>query len=288
MASSLTITGSCRVCGSFRVATKHTFPATELHRCRDCGFWFCHPVVSTESASSGPSSIMTDEEYSHRLLRPTAAQAARYRVLAQRRYQSYRELLGRSAFSMLEIGCGPGDLGAEFLRLGADYHGVNIDHRIVQAGQRRLGDRIQQRDFLSMETDRQYDMVCFHQVLEHITKPRLFAERVGECTDRGGGIHGDVPNVTGLSASVHRLVPLDRLRFGAIILPHHQLAYEPKTIHDLFGGAFRLKTFDVRINDPTWGQVNELGCAMRAYAAVSGILSAGGNMAFLGKRLELQ
>ena len=231
---------------------------------------------------------MTDEDYSGGLLRPTAAQAARYGVLARWRYQAYRRLLGHAAFSMLEIGCGSGDLGAEFIRLGVDYHGVNIDIRVVHAGQRRLGDRIQQRDFLSMETERKYDMVCFHQVLEHITEPRLFAKRVRECTNCGGGIHGDVPNVTGLSASVHRFVRWDRRRYGAIILPHHQLAYEPKTIHDLFGETFRLKTFDVRINDPTWGQVNELGYAMRVYSAVSGILNAGGNMAFLGSRLEVQ
>jgi SAM-dependent methyltransferase len=288
LSSSLAITGSCRVCGSDRIAPKHAFAATKLHRCRECGFWFCHPVVNTEAASSGPSSIITDEGYSDRLLRPTAAQEARYGVLARRRCESYRKLLGRSAFSMLEVGCGSGDLGAEFIRLGVDYHGVNIDVRVVQAGQRRLGDRIQQRDFLSMEADRQYDLVCFHQVLEHITEPRLFARRVRECTNPRGGIHGDVPNVTGLSASVHRLVRLDQRRFGAIILPHHQFAYEPKTIQSLLGGAFRLRTFDVKGSDPTWGQASELGCAEWAYSAVSGFLHAGGLMAFFGTRLTVQ
>ena len=189
---------------------------------------------------------------------------------------------------MLEIGCGPGDLGAEFTKLGVDWHGVNIDIRVVEAGQQKIGNRITQKDFLQMELDQRYDMICFHQVLEHITDPRLFAERVCECSYPGGGIHGDVPNVTGLSALLHRIISLDRRRFGAIILPHHQFAYERKTIQALFGQRFRLKTFDVKINDPIWGQVNELGCAMRAYSAVSGILNAGTNMAFIGKRIELQ
>jgi 2-polyprenyl-3-methyl-5-hydroxy-6-metoxy-1,4-benzoquinol methylase len=222
------------------------------------------------------------------LLQATPAQAIRYATLAQRRYQSYCQMLGLSAFSMLEIGCGPGELGAEFTKLGVDYHGVNIDIRIVEAGQRRMGDRIKQRDFLKMEMDRGYDMVCFHQVLEHITEPRLFAKRVRECSWPGGGLHGDVPNMTGLSALLHQIIPMDSSRFGAIILPHHQLAYAPKTIHNLFGQTFRLKTFDVKINDPTWGQVNELGCAMRAYSAVSGVLNAGTNLAFIGKRIEFQ
>ena len=139
-----------------------------------------------------------------------------------------------------------------------------------------------------MEIDRRYDMICFHEVLEHITEPRLFAKRVWECSRSAGGVHGDVPNVTGLSAFLHRIIPLDRRRFGAIFLPHHQLAYEPKTIQHLFGQAFGLKTFDVKINDATWGQVNELECAMRVYSAVSGVLNAGTNLAFIGKRTEFQ
>jgi SAM-dependent methyltransferase len=231
---------------------------------------------------------MTDEGYSDMLLQTTPAQAIRYATIARRRYQSYCQLLGRSAFSMLEIGCGPGELGAEFTKLGVNYHGMNIDARIVETGQRRLGDRIKQRDFLKMEIDRRYDMICFHQVLEHITEPRLFAKRVCECSMPGGGIHGDVPNVTGLSAWLHQIIPLDSRRSGAIILPHHQFAHEPRTIQHLFGQTFRLKTFDVQINDPTWGQVNELGIAMRAYSAVSGVLNAGTNLAFIGKRLEFQ
>jgi SAM-dependent methyltransferase len=222
------------------------------------------------------------------LLQTTPAQVKRYATLAQRRYQSYRQLLGRSAFSMLEIGCGAGELGAEFTKLGVNYHGVNIDARIVETGQRRLGERIKLSDFFKMEIDRRYDMICFHQVLEHITEPRLFTERVCEFSMPEGGIHGDVPNVAGLSALLHQIIPLDSRRFGAIILPHHQLVYEPKTIQHLFGQAFRLKTFDVKINDPTWGQVNELGCAMRAYSAVSGVLNAGTNLAFIGKRREFQ
>src|ERR1019366_1467294 len=140
-------------------------------------------------------------------------------------------------------------------------------------------------DFFQMEMDRQYDVICFHQVLEHITEPRLFAERVTEFTTAGGAMHGDVPNMRGLSALLHRIVPLNEGRFGAIILPHHQIAYEPKTIQSLFSRTFILRTFDVRIDDPTWGQVNELGCAMRLYSAVSGVLNAGTNLAFIGKRL---
>jgi len=231
---------------------------------------------------------VTDDGYSDMLLRPTFAQTKRYATLARRRYQSYCKLLGRSTFSMIEIGCGPGELGAEFTKLGVDYHGVNIDFRIVETGQQRIGDRITQEDFLLMETDQQYDMICFHQVLGHITQPGLFAKRVRECSRPLGGVHGDVPNVTGLSAFLHRIIPLDERRFGAIILPHHQLAYEPKTIQHLFSQTFRLKTFDVKINDPTWAQVNELGCAMRVYSAVSGVLNAGTNLAFIGKRIEFQ
>jgi hypothetical protein len=94
--------------------------------------------------------------------------------------------------------------------------------------------------------------------------------------------------MTGLSSILHRISFLDKNRFGSIILPHHQFAYEPRTIQTLFGRAFRLKTIDVKINDPTWGQVNQLGCAMRVYAAVSGVLNAGTNLAFIGKRLESQ
>ncbi|MCE5306272.1 MAG: class I SAM-dependent methyltransferase [Acidobacteriales bacterium] len=266
----------------------HTFDSTILYRCAACGFWFCCPlIVNLQLPSAGPSSIVTDEGYSDRILRTTARRAERYVTLARRRYRSYCELLGRSTFSMLDIGCESGELGSEFLKLGVDYHGVNIDTRIVEAGQRRVGDRINRQDFLEMEVDRKYDIVCFHQVLEHITTPFLFARKVREFTTApGGAIHGDVPNVSGLSALVHRLVPLNRHRFGAIELPHHQFAYEVRTIQRLFAQDFSLDIFDVRINDPTWGQVIELGCILQVYSAVSGALNTGTNLAFVGKRIS--
>lgn len=220
------------------------------------------------------------------LLGATAPQMARYAELARRRYRSYSALLGRSTFSMLDVGCGAGEIGSEFLDLGVDYHGLNIDARIIDLGSRRLGDRIRNQDFLRAAMDRQYDMVCFHQVLEHITDPTLFAKRVSNCCGDGGGIHGDVPNMAGLSALVHRLVPLNKHRFGAVMLPHHQFAYEAKTIHRLFGQEFKLDTFNVRIDDPTWGQINELGPVMQSYSALSGVLNAGTNLAFIGKRID--
>jgi predicted SAM-dependent methyltransferase len=138
-----------------------------------------------------------------------------------------------------------------------------------------------------MKVDRQYDLICFHQVLEHITEPASFAQRVIEFSRPNGGVHGDVPNMTGLSAILHRIVLQNQHRFGAILLPHHQLAYEPCTIQRLFGQTFRLKIFDVRIDDPTWGQVNKLGYAMQLYSAISGVLNTGTNMAFIGKQGKL-
>src|ERR1035438_5023408 len=207
------MTESCRVCKSDHAVAKHAFAATTLYRCPACGLWFCDPVVRVESPSSGPSSILTDDGYSDMLLRGTPTQAKRYATLALRRYQSYCKILGRSTFSMFDIVCGAGELGAEFMKLGVDYHGMNIDTRIVESGQRRIGNRIRQEDFFQMEIDRQYDVICFHQVLEHITEPRLCAERVTECSGQGGAVHGDVPSMTGLSALLHRIVPLNQRRF---------------------------------------------------------------------------
>ena len=130
-------------------------------------------------------------------------------------------------------------------------------------------------------------MICAHQVLEHITEPRLFARRVYEDSATGALLHGDVPNMDGLAALVHRTISITAYRFGAITLPHHQFAYEPKTIQHLFGSAFTLKTFDVTIDDLTWGTVNELGPVMKAYAVLSGAFNAGTNLAFTGSRRKL-
>src|SRR5579872_3233672 len=205
----------CRVCGGDDTNHKAVLDETNAFRCGNCGFWFCDPIVSTDTESSGEKSVTTAEDYTSYMLRPP--NPAGISRLARNRYAQYRRLLGKDRFRLLEIGCGTGELGAEFVKLGVDYTGINIDPRIVErAAANSGGGRILHADIFESRLDGEYDAVCLHQVLEHIGDPRVLAGRIAELSKADSILHGDVPNWWRLTSRIESVVRLNRKRYRAL------------------------------------------------------------------------
>lgn len=81
--------------------------------------------------------------------------------------QTLREL---RPTSILEVGCGQGALGAR-LTTYADYLGVEPDDRSHQVARQRvnaLGGEVLHGTDAAIPADRQFDLVCAFEVLEHI------------------------------------------------------------------------------------------------------------------------
>jgi hypothetical protein len=182
---------------------------------------------------------------------------------------------------MLDIGCDAGVLGSHLIRLGVDYHGINIDSRTTESGKAKIGDRIQLADFFDYEAE-PFDVVIFHQLLEHITEPQAFAKRVSDSCPHGL-IHGDVPSPNSLASRYRQIIPHGR--FMAIELPFHQFAYESKTVDVLFGKYFRMSIFGASPEHPICGQANVPSFMDQAYYAVSKLIGMTSLLVFVGRAL---
>jgi SAM-dependent methyltransferase len=217
---------------------------------------FCDPLPAIAAESSGDVSILTEHHYTETLVARADVRKPAYARLAQQRYGCFAGALQQPRFRMLEIGCGVAGLAEELVRLGVDYHGIDIDPRVCQIALQRGGGNVRNVDLMHYEADREFDVVSFSQVLEHITAPRAFIEKVCSLLRVGGLLHLDVPNHFSLSGLLHMLMRRPPTRFGGIDYPHHALAYSSRALQRLLAPHFEVDVFSVNPDHPLWGQVD--------------------------------
>lgn len=262
---------SCTACGSVRLRYVHRLKATRVFRCLDCELFRCHPLSSLESPSAGKASVATDEAFTRALIEETSSRGQRYGELARARHREYVRRLAADHYSLLEIGCGTGGLARGFLECGVDYRGIDLDERAVAAA--GLAE-VSQSDVLDFPETRQFDVVCFSQVLEHITTPRVVLRKIHRLLRPGGWLHCDVPNHDSLAGLIHRFGPSRRRRYGGIEWPHHVFSYRRRALELLLGEGFdNVEVFTANPTDPTWGQAGEQSLATRSFFAVSDLLA---------------
>jgi SAM-dependent methyltransferase len=246
----------CPACGAVDVWRLARIPEATIRSCRSCGLVFCDPLPAVVAESSGEVSILTEQRYTETLVARAAARKPAYARLAQQRYEHFAGALQQPRFRMLEIGCGVAGLAPELVRLGVDYHGIDIDPRVCRVGIDRGVGNVRNVDLMRYETEREFDVVSFSQVLEHITAPRAFIARVWSLLRSGGILHLDVPNHFSLSGLLHMLLRRPRTRFGGIDYPHHALAYSARALRRLLEPQFEVSIFSANPDHPLWGQVD--------------------------------
>lgn len=257
----------CFVCGQLRRRRLARLAETTVFSCQSCGLVYCDPLPRIASASSGDHSILTEERYTQALLDNASKREACHRVLARRRHEVFAGALGRAHFRLLEVGCGIAGLAPEWLRLGVEYHGIDLDARVCELARQRGVSNVEVVDFMGYPAPGPFDVICFSQVLEHITQPRAFLDKVSSLLVPGGIVHLDVPNHTSLSGLLHMLLPRPTCRFGGIDYPHHALSYRARTLRQLLATHFDGDVFSVNPDHPVWGQplAGRPSLAVRSY-----------------------
>src|SRR5688572_17692484 len=140
----------CPACGAPAAAVAARLAETTVLDCASCGLVRCEPLPKIESRSAGPSSILTEESFTAGILKLSPQQQRRYRELARARHARYARDLGRPRFRLLEIGCGAAGLADELVRLGVEYHGLDLDPRPVEAAGHRGVAGLRVADFLEL------------------------------------------------------------------------------------------------------------------------------------------
>lgn len=104
---------------------------------------------------------------------------------------------GRPSLDILEVGCSSGYLGATLVARGHRVTGVEPDAPSAQAARERLTEVFAGGfdAFLDAHPDRDFDVVVFGDVLEHLVDPVDALQRARRHLRPGGSIVVSVPNV---------------------------------------------------------------------------------------------
>ena len=105
----------------------------------------------------------------------------------------------KEGMKVLEIGCGEGGNLLPFSRLGCEVTGVDIAScRIEEAREYFMeeeaeGEFIAEDIFNLRESDRKYDIIICHDVMEHIDRKDVFLARIADCLGTDGIIFMSFP-----------------------------------------------------------------------------------------------
>lgn len=179
---------SCPVCGA--IATfAHKHPEATIYRCPSCTHAF-----------TDPDSIESFEEYGEDY----------YEVIHKNWFENpnlplfqwLTKSLGASAMSVIDVGCGRGDLLRYIQQTGLASRLVGVD-----LSERSSDDGIEyiRGDILTAGIDEQFDVVVSLAVIEHIPEVRAFARRLLELCRPGGRVIVMTLNDSGMLYRLGRL-----------------------------------------------------------------------------------
>jgi SAM-dependent methyltransferase len=216
LACGATLDGAARFAGRDRMlGTPGTF---EVVICPACHSGTTQPPVTPEQLGAlypevygpyaEPSGIVATISHAIR-----TAQGAR----ALRRFP----LDAASGRRGLDVGCGRGDLAAEFVKRGWQMTGVEPSENACAAARARGVDaRAGTLATVPLEPDT-YDFVVFQHSLEHTLDPRGDLERVAAALKPGGTVAVTVPNFASWQAGRFRD------RWFHLDLPRHRTHFTP-------------------------------------------------------------
>lgn len=140
---------------------------------------------------------------------------------------------------LLDIGCGHGYILSAAKKRGWDITGYDVDEKSTKELSLKLDANILSGDFLSIDFDKDYDLVILNQVAEHLKDPTSYLKKIKGTLKNNGYIFVAVPNIKSLSNRFKYFIEktgLKKNRIGKYYDTSHHLSYfEPKTLKSFLG-----------------------------------------------------
>jgi SAM-dependent methyltransferase len=219
----------CDVCGSDR-ARLHLCVKDKIYglpgefslvRCEDCGLLYLNP--RPDRAAIGQ--FYPDLDY--HAFKPTGG--LKQRLLDQRRHSEAKRLLASlpNGATVLEIGCGTGELLAALKDRGAQAVGVEPNGAAAKTAHERYGLMVHTGmldDWHERLPAASFDLILMKYALEHVHSPKTTLAQIAGLLRPGGRAVFWIPNAASWDAQL----------FGAnwrgLDAPRHLYIFTPKTI----------------------------------------------------------
>jgi 2-polyprenyl-3-methyl-5-hydroxy-6-metoxy-1,4-benzoquinol methylase len=225
----------------------------KVHRCYECCFDFVNDNIAPQKGSHKLSSE-TPQDVLDRYYQNYKADSIVASKSLDKRMPIFEKIYEQDINKVLEIGCGPASAYSWFKNKNISWFGSEVDkNSLIHAKNLDIPvSSINIEDY-----DSEFDLVYFHQVLEHVMDPIAFLLKVNKALKPGGVVAIGVPNNSGFTAIFRRIFkkkfPLD---YGFIQIPYHLRAYGPRALNEVMTKAnFKVcKIKKVTHFDPIYGE----------------------------------
>ena len=182
---------SCYNCGSKEYTSEFTSSGFRHVRCANCGMVYVTPRLKEKILRDSYNEEDYNALYKFKLI---PALDYRREVIGERKYKqisSYFEGMG----SVLDIGCGLGELLSVFDENGWSCLGVEFNEFAANFAREKFGLNIVQKSIFDFEPGEQsFDCIMLWGVLEHFTQPLKVLEKVHQLLRDGGLLVLEVPS----------------------------------------------------------------------------------------------
>lgn len=167
--------------------------------CEDCGLFYSNPMPTKDELTVYYQKEYR-KDYQLALLKPSQKHIKKKQNEAKMRYAHVRQELTRDRLSLLDFGCGSGELVHEFALHGHDAHGFEPGATYSQFAQKaqNLSITIRSTDYQNADyKPQQFDAITMLHVLEHIPHPIAALQKAYEWLKDDGLLYIEVPNMQG-------------------------------------------------------------------------------------------
>lgn len=210
---------TCMVCDNADPLYLGDRDAYHIHQCTDCGFYFTHPM---------PSSNLLSDLYNHYNSNTMYTKKARRKVArVKRRIRRYKHHAPGKRF--LDAGCNIGSAVQAAFELGFDAHGVDIGHDGIEIARQIHPDgKYHTGEVASMpQAWAAFDFVYCADVMEHVPDPRALLLSLADRMSRGSILYLDTPD------AAHFRVPRNILTWDMVCPPYHLVYFTKKSMRHL-------------------------------------------------------
>lgn len=213
---------SCPCCGLTIASVNYRYRYADgeafVYRCDRCGFEFLRPLVLTEFTERRMESVEDAEMFHSSFLK-----SLHECFIIRPEIQKVRSLLGKSDFSMLDVGCVTGRISRIWADSGARVTGLEpSEARAAIAKEHGL--RVLPSYVEELDTDERYDLIAIRHGVEHLEDPATILRNLAARLNPGGLLLVVVPNINCIGRKVFDTD-------WTWVLPWHCNFFSPKSVH---------------------------------------------------------